>query len=49
MSALLLALALVPPGAFLVVRAEALAYRRFELALAGTSALAAALLLVLIS
>jgi len=48
-AALLLILALVPPGAFLLVRAEGLAYRRFELAVAGTGALAAALLLVLVS
>jgi len=49
LAALLLLLALVPPGAFLYVRAEALAYRRFELAVAATAALAAALLIVLIS
>lgn len=49
LAALLLVLALVPPGAFLFARAEGLAYRRFELALAATGALAAALLLVLIS
>ena len=49
LSALLLALALVPSAAFGLAHAEALAYRRFELALAGTGALAFAVLLVLIS
>jgi hypothetical protein len=49
LSALLLALALVPSAAFGLAHADALAYRRFELALAGTGALAFAVLLVLLS
>lgn len=49
LSALLLALALVPSAAFGLAHADALAYRRFELALAGTGALAFAVFLVLLS
>jgi hypothetical protein len=46
---LLLALASVPPGALVSARAEAIAYRRFEVALAGTAALAVAFFMYLIS
>jgi hypothetical protein len=49
LSILLLALAAVPPAAFESARAEALAYKRFEIALAGTAALGTAFLLYLIS
>jgi hypothetical protein len=46
---LLLAIAAVPAEALVSARAEAIAYRRFEVALAGTAALAAAFLMYLIS
>jgi hypothetical protein len=46
---LLLALAAVPPAALVSARAEAIAYRRFEVALAGTAALAVAFFMYLIS
>jgi hypothetical protein len=49
LSALLLALAAVPPAALESVRAEALAYRRLEVALVGTATLGTAFLLYLIS
>jgi hypothetical protein len=49
LSALLLALASVPPAALESVRAEALAYRRLEVALAGTATLGTAFLLYLLS
>ena len=49
LSILLLALAALPPAAFESARAEALAYRRFEIALAGTAALGTAFLLSLLS
>jgi hypothetical protein len=49
LSIFLLALAAVPPAAFASARAEALAYHRFEVALAGTAALGAAFLMYLIS
>jgi hypothetical protein len=46
---LLLAIAAVPSGVLLTARAEAIAYRRFEVALGGMAALAAAFLMYLIS
>ena len=49
LSILLLALAAVPPAAFASARAEVIAYHRFEVALAGTTALGAAFLMYLIS
>jgi hypothetical protein len=49
LSFLLLTVAVVPPAAFESARAEALAYRRFEIALAGTAALGTAFVLYLIS
>jgi hypothetical protein len=49
LSILLLALAAVPPAAFESARAEALLYRRFEIALAGTAVLATAFVLSLLS
>jgi hypothetical protein len=48
-SILLLSLAALPPAALASARAEAIAYRRFEIALAGTAALGAAFLVYLIS
>jgi hypothetical protein len=49
LSALLLALAAVPPAAFESARANALASRRVEIAVAGTAALGTAFVLALIS
>jgi hypothetical protein len=49
LSILLLALATTPPAAFESARAEALGYRRLEIGMAGTAALATALVLYLIS
>jgi hypothetical protein len=46
---LLLAVASVPPAVLVNARAEAIAYKRFEVALAGTAALGAAFLMYLIS
>jgi hypothetical protein len=46
---MLLALAAVPSTALANARAEAIAYKRFEVALAGTAALAAAFLMYLVS
>ena len=46
---LLLAVAAVPSAALVNARAEAIAYKRFEVALAGTAALAAAFMMYLIS
>jgi hypothetical protein len=46
---LLLALAAIPAETLVTARAEALAYRRFEVALAGAGALAAAFFMYLIS
>jgi hypothetical protein len=46
---LLLAVAAVPSAALANARAETIAYKRFEIALAGTAALAAAFLMYLIS
>jgi hypothetical protein len=49
LSVLLLGVAAVPPAALTSARAEAIYYRRFEIALAGTAALGAAFLMYLIS
>lgn len=49
LSILLLALAAVPSETLVNARAEAIAYKRFEVALAGTAALGAAFLMYLIS
>jgi hypothetical protein len=49
LSILLLALAAVPSETLVNVRAEAIAYKRFEVAIAGTAALGAAFLMYLIS
>lgn len=46
---LLLAIAAVPSAALVNARAEAIAYKRFEVALAGTAAFGAAFLMYLIS
>lgn len=46
---LLLALAAVPPGTLVSARAQAIAYRRLEVAVAGTAALAIAFFMYLIA
>jgi len=49
LSILLLALAAVPSETLVNARAEAIAYKRFEVAIAGTAALGTAFLMYLIS
>lgn len=49
LSILLLGIAAVPPAALVSARAETIAYKRFEVGLAGTAALGAAFLMYLIS